>query len=372
MRLFKRKKKDELLIADMFMDQESDKDVMDIAIESNELLNDILKRSEDTRLEYDSITSYLTDIVRIDGLSYDDRAEIDDAARKIINLNKEREKHQNKDHNLNDPQYVYVRQYEDVIPDEITKIEGYEKYQQLVKNDMKHLEGERGTIIYKKERAYEKRAFIKKFSIVIAAVILGIFLLIFSLADMVKANLNTPFMLTGVMAALAAAYIIFGMRSTARAINESDAKMNRLIILVNKVKIKYVNTTNVIDYLCDKYHVNGSTELRFIWGKYVAAKDEAKLYRHNTELLELYSGILVEELEKYGIRDPEIWIYQPEALLDEREMVEVRHKLNVRRQKLRERMLNNDAQIERCKTEIMALRKKFPEYDEAIMRIFTG
>lgn len=347
----------------------NDKDILAVVRESSELMKDMQKRLEEAKLEYESVTNYLTDIQKLDALSLDAKAEIDDAARKIINLSKEREKYQNKDSDINSPQYHYIKKYEDIIPDEIKKMEENEAYQLLVMNDLKHLEGERGTIIYEKENAVEKREFIKKFSMAISLVVLCMFILLFLLTDKVEADLNIPFFLAGVMALVAAAYIVTVLRNSAITYKTADIKLNKLIQLVNKIKIKYVNVVGILEFMYDKHHVNSSKELKFLWERYMAAKDEAKRYRHNTELLEVYHGILIEELSNKGINDAEVWLYQPEALLDDKEMVEVRHRLNVRRKKLRERIDNNSRQIEKCLAELAGYRKKYPEYDEVIAGI---
>ena len=67
-------------------------------------------------------------------------------------------------------------------------------------------------------------------------------------------------------------------------------------------------------------------------------KEESLKYKDNTEQLDYYCDILVNELDRFGIKDKEIWIYQAIALIDSREMVEVRHRLNERRRSLREQI----------------------------------
>ncbi len=67
------------------------------------------------------------------------------------------------------------------------------------------------------------------------------------------------------------------------------------------------------------------------------------------------------------MKDSEIWIYQPTAILDSREMVEVRHRLNVRRQKLRERMQAIKEQQQEATKAIISMVKANPESEaEAI------
>jgi hypothetical protein len=47
------------------------------------------------------------------------------------------------------------------------------------------------------------------------------------------------------------------------------------------------------------------------------------------------------------VKDPEVWLVQTYAILDDREMVEIRHDLNQRRQKLREKIQYNTETKER-------------------------
>jgi regulator of replication initiation timing len=69
----------------------------------------------------------------------------------------------------------------------------------------------------------------------------------------------------------------------------------------------------------------------------------------------------MHELKKFNILDAEIWIYQPSAILDNKEMVEVRHRLNVRRQKLRERIEANNEQRDEARRAIKQVMKGYPD-----------
>jgi len=50
-------------------------------------------------------------------------------------------------------------------------------------------------------------------------------------------------------------YIFYKMQDAAFEIKQSDVNINGAITLLNKVKIKYVNITNAVDYACEKFHV---------------------------------------------------------------------------------------------------------------------
>ena len=63
---------------------------------------------------------------------------------------------------------------------------------------------------------------------------------------------------------------------------------------------------------------------------------------------------------------------QTKALLDDREMVEVRHNLNVRRQKLRNRIEFCSNEMTRIKNEVINLAKTNPEYAEEVLEIVSS
>ena len=53
------------------------------------------------------------------------------------------------------------------------------------------------------------------------------------------------------------------------------------------------------------------------------------------------AAALQQQLDRHEVSDTEVWLVQTYAILDDREMVEIRHDLNQRRQKLREQIRYN-------------------------------
>jgi DNA repair ATPase RecN len=176
-----------------------------------------------------------------------------------------------------------------------------------------------------------------------------------------ETSMAVPFLLTVVMGVASAAYIVVESRNNRRDMALANKKLSRAIGLFNTVKVKCVNNTACIEYTYEKLGVESSMELEYIWGQYLKLKERERQYRSTTEKINQYNEILVGELKKYAIFDAEVWTYQPEALLDSKEMVEVRHRLNVRRQKLRDRIDYNNKTIERHTEELTRLQKEWPE-----------
>ncbi len=75
-------------------------------------------------------------------------------------------------------------------------------------------------------------------------------------------------------------------------------------------------------------------------------------------------------LRRYQIKDPMIWLQQTQALLDRKEMVEIRHNLIIRRQSLRRRMdYNKEVIAGKAQEEIKDLVESYPKYAGEIMNI---
>ncbi|MBR1692022.1 MAG: hypothetical protein IJ711_04530, partial [Lachnospiraceae bacterium] len=69
------------------------------------------------------------------------------------------------------------------------------------------------------------------------------------------------------------------------------------------------------------------------------------------------------------LHDPLIWTRQAEAILDSREMVEVRHNLITRRQKLRRQMDYNQQLAQNAQEEVKQLAGLYPQYAPEIMEM---
>jgi len=163
------------------------------------------------------------------------------------------------------------------------------------------------------------------------------------------------------MGLVSAMFIFMEARKNMADIKLVQSKLNRQIMLMNKVKIKSVNNRSYLEYEYSKYNVENANQLKLYWDEYLRLKEESKKYLTNTQMLEFNNNALIKELKKFGVADAEIWIFQPQAIIDSKEMVEVRHRLNERRQKLRERIDINTKQMDEALEEIKSLIEKYPE-----------
>jgi hypothetical protein len=159
------------------------------------------------------------------------------------------------------------------------------------------------------------------------------------------------------------------MRKTRRDVAVCEIKINKAIALLNKTKIKFVNTSNVIDYEYTKYRINNARELERKYQCYLEMKAEQQQILRMTANLDEAEKELVARLEKLGMNDTIIWLSQAKGLYNHNELVEIRHDLTVGRQKIREQIEYNEKRIQTAKDNIKHVMDKYPQYMKATMEI---
>ena len=313
---------------------------------------------DESKKEYRVITSYLNDIEIIEDLSDERAEEIRKAAENVNHLNQARDQFLNTSKKISDAQFQMMQQYEDKIPDAIIRFNENEDYQRKVKRDMQYLEGEKQQIELQKEEMRKEQRFLEKLSKILFSAVIVVAVLLFVLYLGFDLDVTYAWIAVITLAFSAAAYILIRLQNIDRAVRQSDININYAIVLLNKAKIKYVNVTNAVDYTREKYHVESARELSSQWDTYIEAVKEQERYRQTNEDLNYYYNRLVSLLKRCQLYDSRIWLEQPQALTDSREMVEIKHNLLMRRKKLRSRISYNLEVVQRERTSIQMLLKK--------------
>lgn len=325
------------------------------------------RQMEEFQKEYEAVTAYLSDIQVIDQIPEPSRKEVNEVARQILTLTRERNQYLNGKMKITKSQYDMMEMHEDEIPKEVQKISQKEKYLAALKGDLGTLEGEKHNLVYEQQEIKERHKFIQLISIVVASMTLIVFGVLFWAADRFYYDAKVPFIMTVLLALVCTAYIANEARKNKVEATLNQRKMARAIGLQNTVKIKFVNNKLSLDYSYAKFNINSSMQLAYYWEEYVKQKEINNKYKDNTELLNYYSEKLIRMLKGYYVHDPEVWLHQSIALLEAKEMVEIRHRLNVRRQKLRERMDYNMETKSSAISRINEVLKKYPEAKEEII-----
>lgn len=334
-----------------------------------DLINEAKRQHLEAKKEYEVVTSYLADIQKIDLLPARAKKSIDDMARKLLALNQERQKMQKVPPKITMAQRMALEPYEDTILEEIQKMEEQEQYLQAINSDIRHLESEKASLDFELQDITERDEQGKTILKAAGGFIIVFLIFLFVLQEAAHKDVQLPFLFTVAFGILVIGYFYFSNRKNQYELKVAELKMNRVILLLNKVRIKYVNCTNLLDYLYEKFHVSNAQELNYHWQEYMRIAEEERRFKKTTESIDFYTEEIVRELKQNGIMDAAIWGYQIEALVDPKEMVEVRHRLNVRRQKLRQRIDYNNNQEDMIRKSLRTFRERHVEYDSETLRI---
>lgn len=313
--------------------------------------------------EYEAVMSYLTDIQKLDELPAEARKEPEELAGQIIRLNEERIRFQDNEHSgISPARFLQMERYEQEIESSLKTLREQEQYRDLINRDVRNLEGEKGVIAYEREEAERQLQFFKKLSVALVMSVCLIFIALMYLMQKFGVGMMIPILVTGALALAMAAYIVTAVRKIRYNLAFAEAKANKAIQLMNKVKIKLVACVGAIDYVYEKYGVSSYRELEYLWEQYYKVKVKREEYRKNTELLERYNAALAECLQRFGLKDAEVWVYQPEAIVDAREMVEVRHHMNERRRKVKERVASATNAYTLAQRELKEFTEAYPQF----------
>ncbi len=324
-------------------------------------------RIDEAKLEYESVTSYLMDIEKIEDLPENTRAEINETAVKIMELEKDRKEYQEYSGKLSDVRFAGIRMNEDEFPDNIDRLKENEKYKALVKRDIDAIQGEKSNIALSIEDARESNKKLKKWAFFIPVIFVVLLTGTFALKYMLYWNITTLLCIDIFLACAAGAGVLLKNQNNNSTIRQGTVNLNHAIVLLNRAKARFVSITNAVDYVYDKYNIHSSYELEYLWNEYSELKKERNRHSLATDDLDYYCNKLTHDLAKYDLNDPHIWAGQVRALTDHNEMVEIRHDLNTRRQKLRARIETNSKEADRVKSEIMEVVRNYPQYSEEIL-----
>ena len=327
------------------------------------------EKMEQCQDEYEAVTSLLVDMEEIDSLPKEIKHNIKEIGQKIESLEKQRHRVYSESGLMDEETLSTIERLELDIPGGIEKMEEAEEYQELIKSDLRKLDKERNSCIFRKKELNMTITNSRGIAIVIGVSMVVCIMLLIFLNVAYDMNVGIGYAIAGGTGAVALTAIYLRYIEADQELSKIMKVSNKLITLHNTVKIRYVNNTNLLQYLYMKYSVESSEELAQMWDIYnreVAARERDEELRSD---LDYYYSKLNGILKKNNIKDPDIWIHQVKALYDKNEAVEVRHALIGRRQKLREQMEYNEDIAIRARDNIKRLGQRYPEYSQEIRRI---
>lgn len=319
--------------------------------------------------EYAYVTGYLTDMEELEALPATERKRLAQVAEKLMGSGQQKADFDRRPSAMSDADYARMDRLQDSVEEAIDKLYDTEDYGKKIKRDLKRLNQEHYGFVFRKKNLLKTRANLRGLLTISLVAFIACMLLLLILD--VWLGMNVQFGYLGAVVILVAAIYVIYMKflDTTTELKKLERSINKLIQLQNTVKIRYVNNINLLDYLCLKYQVSSSDELQTLWDKYVAEKAAREKIRRLNAELDGVTKDFVKMLSGYRIRDPHIWLKQPEAFVIKGEMVEIRHNLIAQRQQLRKQMEYNQNLAGEAREELVALTQEFPKAKPQVMKI---
>jgi len=316
--------------------------------------------------EYQLITAYLTDMEEVENLPEEQKKDLFDTAMYLKNLESERTNYLSKKDRLTDSRFHQIEQQEAELQEGLKKLQEAEGYGKLVKQDLKRLDRERHSYEYRKEELLAIKSNAKGIA-TICVVALSLCLVMLAVMQFgFGMDTKLGYLLMAGLASVAFTVLYVKNTEAIKEQRQVEKAINKLILLQNKVKIRYVNNTNLLEYYYLKYKVDNGKQLEKIWTMYQEEKEERKKFEQSQTDLDFFKNKLISTLRKSRVKYPERWIHQAAAIVDSKEMVEKRHELIVRRQSLRKQLDYNKELAEKAKEEVKEVVRTYPEYAKEI------
>ena len=319
--------------------------------------------------EYNVVTAALKDMDELDALPVTEKEKVTEYAKKILYYEKERQDYQNKKSKITESQYYSMEQYEENADKIYEDMRKAEKYRELIRDDLNRLEGEKQAYQYRKGEYSHGITNSRGMAMIclLAMGLLGIMLAIMQFGFGMEVTLG--YFMTIIAGAVALTVIYVHYLDQAKDLKRAEKGVNRIILLQNTVKIRYVNNRNLLDYLYLKYNVKSAKEWKRLCDLYEEEKRAREMNEQNEEDLDYYQAELLKILRCYQLSDPRLWVRCPLALYDHKEMVEIRHAHIIRRQKLRAQMDYNKRMAKEGEKELRSLIAEYPQYSREILKM---
>lgn len=342
--------------------------IRNYVIDICEQMIDISREMDEVRREYDQVTNYLNDIQIVEGLGGEQKKQLEEISTQVSKLINVRNDYMNAEKKISDETFNQMQELEKEVPSIIRRLMDNEKYLDAIKRDLNRLAAEKiEWSVLRHERQEEQEA-LRKMSTILLIVFGAVAIIVAVLSIMLDWKM-LPLFIVAFLATLSGSYIVLRMQDCEKDIRKCDVNQNHTITLENRVKIKYVNIKNAVDYTCRRFHVNNSRELIYNYEQYQEASKEREKFKNVNEDLEYFNNRLVRILRGLNLYDAKIWLNYANAVIDPKEMVELKHDYFSRRQSLRNRIEYNLNAIADMRMEVDKYIDKMGDKSEQVREI---
>ncbi|MBE5912540.1 MAG: hypothetical protein E7274_00575 [Pseudobutyrivibrio ruminis] len=330
------------------------------------------KAMERQKMEYRIVTRYLNDIKAIENLPKEKAKELRNTASRICELENNLVNARSIQRNITDEQYEVISDDEADMPEIINRFASDEIYQAKLKRNLAYLEGEKSRWEIEREELQGQIKLFRKMAVAILASFMTLLILLLAMYNAAQADISIWVFIVLFICAVSGFIVFVRQNTIARENKVAIVHLNQAISMLNVERMKYVNVTNSVEYSKDRYFVKTSAELQYVWEQYQDKLRDQQRYIQNNEDLEFYNSKLERILGEIGLADDKIWLNQVNALVDRQDMSECRHRLVMRRKKIRDRLDDHRRIVQEERDEIDRLMINHEHYLPEIQEIIKS
>lgn len=330
------------------------------------------KAMERQKMEYRIVTRYLNDIKALENLPKETAKDLRTTASRICELEQNILESRAITRNITDEQYSVISDEEDDMPEIINRFASDEIYQAKLKRSLSYLEGEKSRWEIEREELLAQGKLFRRMAIAVLVSFTTLLILLYVMYQ--TSDVDISLWIFGVLFICAVSgFVIFLRQNTLTKESRSALiRLNQAISMLNVERMKYVNVTNSIEYSKDKYFVKSAAELQYIWEQYQDKVRDQQRFMQNNDDLEFYNDKLERLLGSIGLADDKIWLNQVNALINKQDMSDCRHRLVVRRKKIRDRLEDHRRIVQEERDEIDRLMTRHEHYLPEIQEIIKS
>ncbi len=330
------------------------------------------KAMERQKMEYRIVTQYLNDIKTIENLPKEQSKDLRNTASRICELEENLVNARAIQRNITDEQFEVISAEEEDMPGIINRFASDEIYQAKLKRNLSYLEGEKSRWEIEREELKTQNKLFKNMAMAILVSFITLLILLIAMYQVSNTDISTWIFAVLFICAVSGFVVFLRQNTIAKENKIAIIHLNQAISMLNVERMKYVNVTNSVEYSKDKYSVTNSAELQYVWEQFQDKLRDQQRYVQNNEDLDFYNTKLEKLLSSIGLADDKIWLNQVNALVDRQDMADCRHRLVMRRKKIRDRLDDHRRIVKEERDEIDRLMTSHEHYLPEIQEIIKS
>ena len=337
-----------------------------------EKLLEEIKSMNEVKDEYYEVVDYVNDIRMIEELDEPEFSNLKRISEQLVGLGKTQEEYVNYQSKLSPEQFNGFRQSEEELDNLLRRMRDNEGFYNTLKRDMGYLEGEKTELAIKKDRLNRETRLLRRASTVLFSLFIVGCIIMFVLQYSNGQNIRIPFLIAAVSVAIIGVGIFIRMQMDQRELTRTEKNYNYAIELLNKVRLKYVNVKNALDYTSEKLGVGNSYELEFAMDEYYEMLKREQSFEQVKENITYYEDLFERKLAGFHLKNRKSWLLKPEIFVDETKMLLLKQELYKREEKLKKELKSRIQSIRASRDEMNRLLIRQPDVSKEIVDILDS